>query len=184
MTEMATEAMHKELKYPKDSIFSKFKNNLGKIDKNLKNAKISINSDDSLCDKTFFAFLQDLLNDLFKNDKKNELLRELKINEGLTKEKLFTIMTNELETNQSLSKDMKEQIGKNMQNKYVQDLTFGIVKNKIDDSQELGQNAKLDITSKDVVKAGLNMAKNPTPIGIAQEVAEKVASKITHKLTK
>ena len=93
-------------------------------------------------------------------------------------------MTNELETNQSLSQDIKEQIGKNMQNKYVQDLTFGIVKNKIDDSQELGQNAKLDITSKDVVKAGLNMAKNPTPVGIAQEVVEKVASKITHKLTK
>ena len=184
MTEMATQAMQKELKYPKDSIFSKFKNNLGKIDKNLKSTKISINSDDSLCDKTFFAFLQDLLNDLFKNDKKNELLRELKINEGLTKEKLFTIMTNELETNQSLSQDIKEQIGKNMQNKYVQDLTFGIVKNKIDDSQELGQNAKLDITSKDVVKAGLNMAKNPTPVGIAQEVVEKVASKITHKLTK
>ena len=184
MTEMATQAMQKELKYPKDSIFSKFKNNLGKIDKNLKSTKISINADDSLCDKTFFAFLQDLLNDLFKNDKKNELLRELKINEGLTKEKLFTIMTNKLETNQSLSQDIKEQIGKNMQNKYVQDLTFGIVKNKIDDSQELGQNAKLDITSKDVVKAGLNMAKNPTPVGIAQEVVEKVASKITHKLTK
>ncbi len=185
MTEMATEAMQKELKYPKPSIFDKFKNNLGKIDKNLKDTKISINADDSLCDKTFFAFLQDLLNDLFKNDKKNELLKELKINEGLTKEKLFTIMTNELETNQSLSKDLKEQISKNMQNKYVQDLTFGLVKNKIDDNQELGVNAKsLDITSKDVVKAGLNMAKNPTPIGIAQEVAEKVASKITQKLTK
>ena len=94
-------------------------------------------------------------------------------------------MTNELETNQSLSKDLKEQISKNMQNKYVQDLTFGLVKNKIDDNQELGVNAKsLDITSKDVVKAGLNMAKNPTPIGIAQEVVEKVDSKITHKLTK
>lgn len=183
MTEMATEAMHKELKYPKDSIFSKFKNNLGKIDKNLKNTKISINSDDSLCDKTFFAFLQDLLNDLFKNDKKNELLKELKINEGLTKEKLFTIMTNELEQNQSLSKEAKEQIGKNMQNKYVQDLTFGIVKNKLN-SQEQGENTTLDITTKDVVKAGLNMAKNPTPIGITQEVVEKVASKITHKLTK
>ena len=94
-------------------------------------------------------------------------------------------MTNELETNQSLSKDLKEQISKNMQNKYVQDLTFGLVKNKIDDNQELGVNAKsLDITSKDVVKAGLNMAKNPTPIGIAQEVVEKVDSKITQKLTK
>ncbi|WP_290880667.1 hypothetical protein [Helicobacter sp.] len=130
MTEMATEAMHKELEYPKDSIFSKFKNNLGKIDKNLKNTEISINSDDSLCDKTFFAFLQDLLNDLFKkkSDKNEELLKELKINESLSKEKLFTLMTNELEQNQTLSKEAREQIGKNMQNKYVQDLTFGIVK--------------------------------------------------------
>lgn len=185
MTEMATEAMHKELKYPKDSIFSKFKNNLGKIDKNLKNTKISINADDSLCDKTFFAFLQDLLNDLFKkkSDKNKELLKELKINESLSKEKLFTLMTNELEQNQTLSKEAKEQICKNMQNKYVQDLTFGIVKNKLN-SQEQGENTTLDITTKDVVKAGIDVAKNPTPIGIAKAIGERAISKMTHKITK
>ncbi|WP_416861232.1 hypothetical protein [Helicobacter ganmani] len=185
MTEMATEAMHEQLRQPKPSIFDKFKNNLKSVDKNIKDNKISINSDDSLCDKTFFAFLQDLLNDLFKkkSDKNEELLKELKINEALSKEKFFTLMTNELEQNQTLSKEVKEQIGKNIQNKYVQDLTFGIVKNKLG-SQEQGENTTLNITTKDVVKAGLNMAKNPTPIGIAQEVVEKVASKITHKITK
>ena len=185
MTEMATESMHEQLEQPKISIFDKFKNNLKNVDKNIKDNKISINSDDSLCDKTFFAFLQDLLNDLFKkkSDKNEELLKELKINESLSKEKLFTLMTNELEQNQTLSKEAKEQIGKNMQNKYVQDLTFGIVKNKLN-SQEQGENTTLDITTKDVVKAGIDVAKNPTPIGIAKAIGERVVSKMTHKLTK
>ena len=70
-----------------------------------------------------------------------------------------------------------------MQNKYVQDLTFGIVKNKLN-SQEQGENTTLDITTKDVVKAGIDVAKNPTPIGIAKAIGERVVSKMTHKLTK
>lgn len=70
-----------------------------------------------------------------------------------------------------------------MQNKYVQDLTFGIVKNKLG-SQEQGENTTLDITTKDVVKAGIEVAKNPTPIGIAKAIGEKAISKMIHKITK
>lgn len=111
---MATESMREQLQQPKISIFDKFKNNLSKIDKNLKSQKEELKLDDALLgDNTFFKFLNDLLNSIKKkSDKNEELLKELKINEALSKEKFFTLMTNELEQNKHLAKRQKSRLAK------------------------------------------------------------------------
>lgn len=82
-----------------------------KISFDLEQNKIDINNDDSLADKTFFAFLADLLK-AFKKDKHNELMDELKDNENLTKDKLSKLLKIELENNDFLSKEEKENVDK------------------------------------------------------------------------
>lgn len=86
-------------KLHKSSIFEKCKNKLEKIGKDLDIQKEKINLDENLLgDNNFFKFLNDLLNNLLKDfDDKKNLINKLKENEKLSKEKLLTHLTNELE---------------------------------------------------------------------------------------
>lgn len=158
------------------NFFSKLKNTFNEIDKNLQKNKININNDDSLIEKGFFALLQDLLNDIFNNKnnvKTSNLLNELKKNEKLSKAKLIKSLVNSLEQNQNLSQKDKETIGKNLSNKYVQDLTFNLVTNKLDE-----QNST-ELTTKDVVKAGINTTKKSD--SVASTTTKKIVKKILTK---
>lgn len=93
------------------SVFKNIKNKFRDLSFDLEQNKIDINSDDALADKTFFAFLADLLK-CFKKDKHSTLMDELKENENLTRERLEKLIKVELENNESLSKEQKEKIGK------------------------------------------------------------------------
>lgn len=91
--------------------YKEFSKKCKRISFDLEQNKIDINNDDSLADKTFFAFLADLLK-AFKKDKHSELMDELKENENLTREKLNAVLKIELENNDSLSKEQKESVKK------------------------------------------------------------------------
>lgn len=91
--------------------FKNIKNKFREMSLDLEQNKIDINENDALADKTFFAFLADLLK-CFKKDKHSDLMDELKENENLTRERLEKLIKVELENNESLSKEQKEKIGK------------------------------------------------------------------------
>lgn len=168
------------------SIFNKCKDKLKKISKDLGEQKERINLDDNLLgDNTFFKFLNDLLNSS-KLKQQGSITDELKENEKLSKEKFLRLLTNELELNQNFSKEQKEKLGKNLSNNYVQDLAFNLVSNKLNkqNGQEQKEENKLEINAKDVVEVGIDIAQNPTPVGVAKAVGKKVIEKVIHKMTK
>lgn len=174
--------LEQQLSKGKISIFKKCKDKLENISKKLGEEKEKMNLDEHLLgDNTFFKFLNDLLNSPKLKQQKN-LTDELKENEKLSKEKFLTLLTNELEENQNLTKEQKEKIGKNLSNNYVQDLAFNLVNNKFNKQEQ--ENDKLEINAKDVVEVGTEIAKNPTPVGIAKAVAKKAIEKVTHKMMK
>ncbi|MBX7491211.1 hypothetical protein [Helicobacter turcicus] len=166
----------------KTNIFSTTKNICNNINKKLQENKTKVGNDDILVENNFLLFLQEWIKDLLKskNNKKQELLDALKTNNALSKEKLFTELTNSLEENQSLSKETKEQISKNLSNKHIQNFTFSLINHKL--KQNENANTKLEINTKDVIEAGIDIAKNPTPQGIAIAVGKKAAKKLMHKV--
>lgn len=111
------------------NIFKNFSDNCKNVMKNLEQKKIDINNDDSINDKTFFAFLADILKS-FK-DEKNDLLKELKNNEKLTKEKLDLCLKEELKTNNFLSDKNKENIEKFINTQVGNEITNEILAKKI-----------------------------------------------------
>lgn len=166
-------------KLHKSSIFEKCKNKLEKIGKDLDIQKEKINLDENLLgDNNFFKFLNDLLNNLLKDfDDKKNLINELKENEKLSKEKLLTHLTNELEKNVNLNKEQKERINQNLGNEYVQNFTYNLINKKINDSEKQKEN-NFEINTKDVVEVGIEIAKNPTPMGVTKAVAKKTIHKM------
>lgn len=158
-----------------------FKKRLEENKEKLRKNKIDINSDDSLIEKGFCAFLQDLLNELsFNKNKSKELLDELKKNEKLGKEKFLTICMNSLKDNEKLTNEVIEQINNNLSNKYVQDLAFKIISNKLNKQAEQGQESEeyMEISAKDAVKAGADIMKNPTPINVVKTLTQKIAHRM------
>ena len=165
-------------KISKSSIFSKAKNSFAKINSDLEKQKNMLNSgDDILLENTFLKFLQDWLNDLLKYDAKLDIENKLKENEKLSKEKLLTHLTNELEKNVNLSKEQKEKINQNLGNEYVQNFTYNLINKKMNDSEKQKEN-NFEINAKDVVEVGIEIAKNPTPMGVTKAVAKKTIHKM------
>lgn len=78
---------------------------------NLEQNKIAINESDSYADKTFFAFLADLLKGNTNMKLQNILRRELEENEELTKEKLQLVLKDQLKEYMKLDKEILEQKG-------------------------------------------------------------------------
>lgn len=138
----------KNLKELCKNFFEKCKN----ISSCLEQNKININSDDSLADKTFFAFLADILR-AFKQEgsKQNELLNELRKNENLTREKLEKMLSAELEKNESLSREQKEQISKFINTEYGKEFSTELVGRKFKDINDLRMHAEeVGLTKQDI----------------------------------
>lgn len=131
--------------------YKEFSKKCKRISFDLEQNKIDINNDNSLADKTFFAFLADLLK-AFKKDKHSELMDELKENENLTREKLNAVLKIELENNDSLSKEQKESVNKvlNADNDFCVEIVgnkFKEINDFLGKAKELGMD-KISIQSK------------------------------------
>lgn len=153
------------------NFFSKLKNTFNEIGENLKENKHNINNDDILTENIFFIFLKEWLQNLLK--KENLLLNKLKENEKLSKEKLIKSLVNSLEQNQNLSQKDKETIGKNLSNKYIQDLTFNLISNKLNEQDNT------ELTAKDVIKTGINTTKKSDSVALT--ITKKIVKKILTK---
>ena len=106
--------------------------------------KIHINNDDSYADKTFFAFLADILNS-FKSKKiedngYDELFKELQENENLTKQKLNKLLNDELHNNNFLSNEQKSNI-QNFLNK-ENDFACNLIGDKIKEVNDCVKDCK------------------------------------------
>lgn len=159
-----------------NSKFSSLRKKIAETELNLKQNKIAINSDDSLMDKGFFAFLADLLNYEKRKDFKTLLTEELKENETLSKKKLLSLLNKELENNEYLSKEQKESIAKNLSNKYIQDLSFELVNKK------LMSNDNNPIKANDIYELSNNSNIKEAVQSNVKEIAKTAIKKLVHKM--
>ncbi|QKG30285.1 hypothetical protein [Campylobacter sp. RM16187] len=111
------------------NIFSAFSENCKNVMANLDQKKIDVNVSDSINDKTLFAFLADILKS-FKGEK-NELLKELKRNEELTKQKLDLVLKEELRENNFLTAENKKNIERFLDTQVGSEITNEILAKKI-----------------------------------------------------
>ncbi|WP_376843604.1 hypothetical protein [Campylobacter coli] len=128
----------------KEKAISSFREIINKCKKtqiNLDKIHMNINESDSYAEKTFFAFLNDLLRINKPADFKDELLKHLRENESLTNEKLQIILLEELKKYSFTDENLKkENLENNIKNKELLNLTTYIInekfeklKSKIDD---------------------------------------------------
>lgn len=129
-------------------------------------------SDDYLVDAKELYFLEQFLKDLlklFKFDEKKILLSEMDINEKLSKNELITKLSEELEKNKILSKDVKEKIEESLNKK--SDLFYDLVNTKLKEFEAI---------DKDTIDKYINGEKE---IFTANDFLNKNIAKVSDKLS-
>ena len=177
-------------------IYRNFSKKCKDISWDLKQNSIQINADDSLADKTFFAFLADLLNG-FKKNKGNTLMDELKDNENLTRDRLEKLLESELEANESLTNSVKQGIRKFLESEDNKEFATDLLGNKIKEindfrakAQELGmsqeeleskilKDSKFDIIAKNVQALTAGEGKD-----VVKDAPNKTQESIKHIINK
>ncbi|CAD7289508.1 hypothetical protein LMG7974_01585 [Campylobacter majalis] len=143
----------KKLANSTKNIFSTFSENCKSIMANLDQQKIGVHNDDTLNDKTLFAFLADLLKS-FK-DNRNELLKELARNEELSKDKLDLILKEELKKNEFLSEENKKNIEEFLNSELGGDITKELVVDKVKQIENFKREAQERGIPKDEIEQKL-----------------------------
>ncbi|HIF9806852.1 TPA: hypothetical protein ACX8VE_001700 [Campylobacter jejuni] len=143
--------------------FEKFKEKTEDLKFNLSSIKININENDSYLDKTFFAFLADLLKYKQEPNLHNKLVRLVKENEELTREKFTQSLWEEMEKYKQLEENVLEKIGLKdadfdkleTQVKDKEYFIFSLVSNKFNNLKEMIKNKtekeQEEILEKDII---------------------------------
>lgn len=172
------------------SYFQTIKEKWNNMSFNLEQNQIHTDENDMLAEKTLFAFLADILK-CFKKDKNYDLMKELKENENLTKEKLNEMFKKELENNKFLSKEEKELTNKllNKDNDFYTKLVgnkFREIndfreknKNLLDDKKMKDKIDNIKFQARDVFQASKDLKSNTK-----KEVAEKTIKQVAKLLLK
>ncbi|WP_086247742.1 hypothetical protein [Campylobacter vicugnae] len=129
-------------------------------------------SDDYLVDAKELYFLEQFLKDLlklFRFDEKKILFSEMDINEKLSKNELITKLSEELEKNKILSKDVKEKIEESLNKK--SDLFYDLVNTKLKEFEAI---------DKDTIDKYINGEKE---IFTANDFLNKNIAKVSDKLS-
>lgn len=129
-------------------------------------------SDDYLVDAKELYFLEQFLKDLlklFRFDEKKILRSEMDINEKLSKNELITKLSEELEKNKILSKDVKEKIEESLNKK--SDLFYDLVNTKLKEFEAI---------DKDTIDKYINGEKE---IFTANDFLNKNIAKVSDKLS-
>lgn len=140
------------------------------IDKQTTDRGLS-DSDDYLVDAKELYFLEQFLKDLlklFRFDDKKILFSEMDINEKLSKNELITKLSEELEKNKILSKDVKEKIEESLNKK--SDLFYNVVNTKL---------KEFNTIDKDTIDKYINGEKE---IFTANDFLNKNITKVSDKL--
>lgn len=141
------------------------------IDKQTTDRGLS-DSDDYLVDAKELYFLEQFLKDLlklFRFDDKKILFSEMDINQQLSKNELITKLSEELEKNKILSKDVKEKIEESLNKK--SDLFYDLVNTKLKEFEAI---------DKDTIDKYINGEKE---IFTANDFLNKNIAKVSDKLS-
>lgn len=122
------------------NIFANFSDSCKHIMANLDQQKVDVRSDDSINDKTLFAFLADFLKG-FK-DERNELFKELKRNKELTSQKLDLSLKEELRKNDFLTEENKTNIENFLNSQTSGDIVRELVANKMNEINNFTEEAQ------------------------------------------
>lgn len=143
----------KKAKRSASDILDNFQSKCKSISLDLNQNKIDISEHDSLGDKTFFAFLADLLRGFLEAKKQTDIMKELEKNENLTREKIMSFLNEELETNEKLTKEQKDRVGIFMNSKGGSDFCVELVGKKFKEINDFRMDAKkLGMESVDIAK--------------------------------
>ncbi|RDU60378.1 hypothetical protein [Helicobacter sp. MIT 14-3879] len=169
------------------NLYKNFSEKCKKISFDLEQNKIDINDNDSLGDKTFFAFLADLLKAFKKEGLNGELINELKQNENLTKEKLNRFLKEELQNNTFLSKQEKIKVAKLLNSNLSNDLTIELIENKfreINDfrAKEVGMSEKDRLRKLDTLEFSARDIQKITAKHTKEQTKQSVKEVIKHTL--
>lgn len=131
--------------------YKKFKESMDKTKERLNNNHLKLD-ENNLGDNNFFAFLNEWLKDLMKIKEENSLIKELKENETLTKERLQILLKDSLKEYLKMDKEILEQkglkgldyekINKLLDDKNFMDFTHELINDKFNKLKKFANSLK------------------------------------------
>lgn len=133
------------------SFYKKFKESIEQSRERISNNHLKLD-ENNLGDNNFFAFLNEWLKDLMRYKEENDLIKELKENEALTREKLQLLLKDSLKEYMRLDKEILEQKGlagldyekanKLLSDENFMDFSYELISNKLEKLKEFANTLK------------------------------------------